>query len=187
MLSTTRNPELYSFRVPEGRTAGGRLVAKGSFLPFPFVPLFPHAFSSRRIPRWCVPEVHTRELEEENRRLGVSLSAREEDILESDRQMQALSARLREEVRVSGEAAATAEAVVGELRKALEEATGAAAVAGGSGDADENVASPGGAAAGADGESGEGSTDRCAGFSHRIPSMTCVFAREVTGVFQTRS
>lgn len=97
----------------------------------------------------------------------------------SDKQMRALSARLKGEVRVSGEAAARAEAVVGELRKALEEATAAAAVAGGSGEADENVASPSGAAAGADGESGEGSTDRCARFSRRIPSMTCVFAREV--------
>ncbi|CAN0472868.1 unnamed protein product, partial [Ectocarpus sp. 8 AP-2014] len=105
--------------------------------------------------------VHTRDLEEENRRLGISLSAREEDILVSDRQMQALSARLKGEVRVSGEAAARAEAVVGELRKALEEATAAAAaVAGGSGEAEENVASPSGAAAGADGESGEGSTER---------------------------
>ncbi|CAM9900942.1 unnamed protein product [Ectocarpus sp. 6 AP-2014] len=104
--------------------------------------------------------VRTRELEEENRRRGVSLSAREEDILVSDRQMQALSARLKGEVRISGEAAARAEAVVGELRKALEEATAAAAVAGGSGEAEENVASPSGAAAGADGESGEGSADR---------------------------
>eukprot|EP00752_Nemacystus_decipiens_P010849 g9647.t1 len=66
---------------------------------------------------------HARELEEEKRRLTVSLSAREEDILESDRQMQALSTRLKEEARVSGEAAARAEAAAGELRKALEDAT----------------------------------------------------------------
>eukprot|EP00903_Cladosiphon_okamuranus_P014723 g13643.t1 len=68
-------------------------------------------------------EAHARELEEEKRRLTVSLSAREEDLLLSDRQMQALSARLKGEARASGESAARAEAVAGELRKALEEAT----------------------------------------------------------------
>ncbi|CAM9716415.1 unnamed protein product [Ectocarpus sp. 4 AP-2014] len=106
--------------------------------------------------------VHTRELEEDNRRLGVSLSAREGDIFVSDKQMRALSARLKAEVRVSGEATARAEAVAGELRKALEEATAAAAaaVAVGSGEAEKNAASPSGAATRADEESGEGFTDR---------------------------
>lgn len=64
-----------------------------------------------------------RELEGEKQRLNASLSAREEDILVSDREMQALSMRLKGELRESGEAAATAEAVAEELRRALKQTT----------------------------------------------------------------
>ena len=64
-----------------------------------------------------------RELEGEKQRLSASLSAREEDILVSDREMQALSMRLKGEARESGEAAASAEAVAEELRRALKETT----------------------------------------------------------------
>lgn len=71
-----------------------------------------------------------RELEGETRQLKVSLLAREEDILASDREMHALSTRLRGEVRESGEAAARANAVAAELRRALA-ATGAGADADG--------------------------------------------------------
>lgn len=69
---------------------------------------------------------HARELDREKQRLVVSLSAREEDILVSDRQMQALSMRLKGEARASGEAAAGAEAVAEELRRALEDVTATA-------------------------------------------------------------
>lgn len=60
-----------------------------------------------------------RELEGEKQRFNASLSAREEDILVSDREMQALSMRLKGELRERGEAAARAEAVAEELRRAL--------------------------------------------------------------------
>ncbi|CAM9700671.1 unnamed protein product [Scytosiphon promiscuus] len=78
---------------------------------------------------------HARVLEDENRRLRVSISAREEDLLVSDRQMHVLTARLKGDARASGEAAAAAEAVVEQLRRALEQATaaGAAAAVGASG------------------------------------------------------
>lgn len=79
----------------------------------------------------------------------MSLSAREEDILVSDRQMQALSARLKGEARASGEAAARAEAAAGELRRALEEAT----ATGVDGKTDEKTGDPA--------EGGEGVVDRC--------------------------
>lgn len=82
----------------------------------------------------------------------VSLSAREEDLLVSDRQMRALSARLKGEARASGEAAARAEAVADELRTALEEA----AAAEGGGDAIRGkVGDP------PEREGGGGVADRC--------------------------
>jgi len=104
-----------------------------------------------------------RELEEERRQLSVSLSAREEDILVSDRQMQALSARLKEEARASGEAAARAEAIAEELRRALEEATSASATT----RADNGVGEEGGEAHPPGGEGREGgrrAAGRCVWF-----------------------
>ena len=89
----------------------------------------------------CVPlaAAHARELEEDKRRLTVSLSAREEDLLVADRQMQALSTRLKAEARASGETAARAEAVAGELRKALEDAAaGGTTAAAGEGEEDSD-------------------------------------------------
>lgn len=68
------------------------------------------------------PAASVRELEGEGRRLSISLAAREEDILVSDREMQALSTRLKGQVRQSEEKAVRAEAVAGALRKAMAEA-----------------------------------------------------------------
>lgn len=110
---------------------------------------------------------HDRELEEEKRRLNVSITAREEDLLVSDRQTQALSTRLKGEARASGEAAARAEAVAGELRKAFKEAAaegalGAAAAAG------DDIGGGGGEPSGGEREGGGGcgggrggGADRC--------------------------
>lgn len=96
--------------------------------------MFVAVCSSR--PSVLLAAAHAREFEEEKRRLTVSLSAREEDLLVSDRQMQAISARLKGEARASGEAAARAEAVAGELRKALEETTAGGAAAAAAGESD---------------------------------------------------
>ena len=116
-----------------GRNASDRLAL---LPPHPHVP-FRCFFTP------CVhPAARNRELEEEKRQLTVSISAREEDILISDRQMKALSARLKEEARASGEAAARAEAVAGELRRALEEARSAAAIAPAGGEVGMNGGDP---------------------------------------------
>lgn len=64
-----------------------------------------------------------RELQHETRQLNVSLSAREGDVLASDREMEALSQRLNEERLEKEVTVAKAEAEAGELRRALQAAT----------------------------------------------------------------
>lgn len=61
-----------------------------------------------------------RELKRETRQLYVSLAAREADVLASDREMEALSGRLNEELRERDVALTRAQAEAGELRQALE-------------------------------------------------------------------
>lgn len=90
-----------------------------SSAPHPFPPHDLH----RHIPRnLSGAAARIRELEGETQRLGVSLLAREQDILVSDREMHAMSTRLKQELQQRTEAAASAEAVAAECRGALEAA-----------------------------------------------------------------
>lgn len=65
-----------------------------------------------------------RELEEEVRQLDVSLLAREGDVAACDREMEALSARLKGETREKEVAAVTAAAEADELRGAVKAIAG---------------------------------------------------------------
>lgn len=64
-----------------------------------------------------------RELQHETRQLNVSLSAREGDVLASDREMEALSKRMKGELLEKEVAVVKAEAEAKELRQALQVAT----------------------------------------------------------------